>query len=468
MQQPSLTPAVHAGSLARTSAFQTAGVHAPPTPQWSFTPPDSFFSTPTLVDQGVAYVGCDDGRVYAIETATGTVRWTFATHDPDPDADPEEEAFPEVTELCLDVDGGHTYVGSIAGVLYEVDVATGRELRRWILPDLLPNETFDEPYITALTLDGDRLLFAVGESFNQVVILLDRRTSALTVAEDFRLSITLMTLRTAGVPTAFTVSAIGNHGEVNLWALELPDAARSYILEHCMSVARWFDTQWEEGAVDVGDTDGYLPLVDDTLFAVGVILSAQEPHSAQEAAHSKDTEKENDVGEPVERLLALDPDTGQVQWSCADLTELQGYGGNRTLAAADGLVYVHLPSAGVVDAVDISTHAVRWRFRSAPALGGPSHQLVHVGETSSSIDGTELFVADGLLYLIEHVGKTTRAPAGLEHEYSTRLFAVDALTGELRWSSLHPIRGSSGHALRSVIAEGVIYLVAGNTLYALQ
>jgi hypothetical protein len=30
MQQPPLTPAIHAGSLARTAEFQTAGVHAAP------------------------------------------------------------------------------------------------------------------------------------------------------------------------------------------------------------------------------------------------------------------------------------------------------------------------------------------------------------------------------------------------------------------------------------------------------
>jgi outer membrane protein assembly factor BamB len=479
MQQPSLTPAIHAGSLARTSAFQTVGVYAPPTVQWSFTPPDTFFSTPTLVEQGVVYVGCDDGRVYALDTRTGGIRWAFATHDPDPDPEDVlygEEVHPEVTELCLDVDGGYAYVGSIAGVLYEVDLATGRELRHWILPDLLPDETFeDDAYITALTLDGGRLLFAVGESFERVFTLLDRRTDALTILEDFRLGIMLMTLRTAGAQMAFTVSFVGNHGEVNLWALGLPDATHADILAHCMSVARGFDDRWEEGDVAVGDTDGYLPLVDDSLFAVGVILHAQKTQNAQEAGDGKATEGEEDEedeededGEPIERLLALDPDTGKVRWSCADLTDLQGYGGNRTLAAAGSLVFVHLPSAGVVDAVDIHTHEVRWRYRSAPAFPGSVGQLIRVGDTHSRIDGTELFVADGLLYLIEHVGKTTKRSDGLEQEYMTRVFAVDALSGDLRWSWSYPTGGTGGHELRSTIADGAIYLVAGRTLYALR
>jgi outer membrane protein assembly factor BamB len=200
MPQPVGTPAIHGGCLARTSAFQATGVHTPPTVQWSFTPPDTLFTTPALVAQSVVAIGCDDGRAYALEAATGTLRCTFATHDPDPDADPEEEAFPEVTELCLDAEGGFACVGSTAGVLYEVDLATGGELRRWILPELLPEETFDEPYISALTLDGDRLLFAVGESLNQVFTVLDRRTNQITVLDDFRLAISRMTVRSGAAP----------------------------------------------------------------------------------------------------------------------------------------------------------------------------------------------------------------------------------------------------------------------------
>jgi hypothetical protein len=133
------------------------------------------------VDADAVYVGCDDGRVYALDTRSGDIRWAFATHDPDPDPEDAlagEEVHPEVSALCLDV-GGRAYVGSDAGALYEVELATGRELRRWILPDLL-TEVDDEPYIVALTLAGDHLVFAIGGGISQIFVVLDRRTAALS------------------------------------------------------------------------------------------------------------------------------------------------------------------------------------------------------------------------------------------------------------------------------------------------
>jgi outer membrane protein assembly factor BamB len=455
MQQPALTPAIHAGSLARTGAFQTAGVHATPSVLWSFTPPDALFATPALVDQGTIYIGCDDGRVYAIETATGTVRWTFATHDPDPDADPEEEAFPEVTELCLDVESGYAYVGSIVGVLYEVDLATGGELRRWILPELLSAVTFEgDAYITALTREGEHLLFAVGESFDQVFTVLDRRTGALTFDEYVRLAISRMTVRTGAAPLACTVSSIGNHGEENLWALRLPDATHAYLRAYPVSVALGFDEHWEAGAVDVGETSGYLPLVDDTLFAVGMILPGPD---AQE-------------DEPTERLLALDPESGAVRWSCADLTDPApaGFGGGRSLAAADDLVYVLLPSAGVVDAVDRRTHAVRWRFRSAPSLSVDRSALLPVGDTETHSSAAEMLVADGELYLLEYLEQTTEATSGFARERTVRICALDAQTGALAWSYSQRGHGAHRSEVCSAIADGVLYLVEDSVVSALS
>jgi outer membrane protein assembly factor BamB len=188
MDQPGLTPAVHAGSLARTSEFQTAGVHASPTVQWTFTPPSheiprTSISTPVLVDQEVAFPGCSDGRLYALDTHDGAIRWTFATHDSDLDQEDVlagDEIHPEVTGLCLNVAGGYAYAGSEAGVLSEVDLATGVERCRWILRDLLTDVELDEAYIGALTLADDRLVFAIGGGLSQIFVVLDRRTGALS------------------------------------------------------------------------------------------------------------------------------------------------------------------------------------------------------------------------------------------------------------------------------------------------
>jgi outer membrane protein assembly factor BamB len=99
---------------------------------------------------------------------------------------------------------------------------------------------------------------------------------------------------------------------------------------------------------------------------------------------------------------------------------------------------------GMVDAVDIRTHAVRWR--SAPAIGGSVSPLLHVGDTQSSISGAEHFVADGLVYVIEHVERSIRGPDKIQREYRVRVFALDALNGELKWSWSQPTEGASQSA----------------------
>lgn len=145
-------------------------------------------------------------------------------------------------------------------------------------------------------------------------------------------------------------------------------------------------------------------------------------------------------------------------WSCAGLSDHNGYGSARTLAAAYGLVFVHMGGYGMVDAVDIRTHAVRWR--SAPAIGGSVSPLLHVGDTQSSISGAEHFVADGLVYVIEHVERSIRGPDKIQREYTVRVFALDALNGELKWSWSQPTEGglSERCAARSPMAPSTWWI----------
>jgi PQQ-like domain len=246
-----------------------------------------------------------------------------------------------------------------------------------------------------------------------------------------------------------------------------------------VTVAQDFDGDsrelWGEEEIDVSGTDGYLPVYDGTLFAVGVILRQHKPgeagaeEEAEEAVAEEDAEEdaEDDDAEPPDRLLALDPRTSELGWSRDGLSDDNGYGSTRTLAAA-GLVFVHMGEYGMVVAVDVQTQAVRWRWRSTPALGGSAPLLLQVGDTRSRIRGSELFVADGLVYVIEHVDTDTKGPHGLEEEGSARLFARDAHSGQLRWSVSLPTEGHGGRELRSTMANGVLYLVDWRTLYALR
>jgi outer membrane protein assembly factor BamB len=69
------------------------------------------------VDKGVAYVGSDDHRLYAIDMASGLGMWSFATGG-------------EVRSSPL-VHGGQVYAGSHDGNLYAVDALSGWEKGRF-------------------------------------------------------------------------------------------------------------------------------------------------------------------------------------------------------------------------------------------------------------------------------------------------------------------------------------------------
>ena len=47
--------------------------------KWTFATASNVRSSPVVVD-GVVYVGSDDGRMYALDAATGTQRWSFAVN----------------------------------------------------------------------------------------------------------------------------------------------------------------------------------------------------------------------------------------------------------------------------------------------------------------------------------------------------------------------------------------------------
>jgi outer membrane protein assembly factor BamB len=139
---------------------------------------------------------------------------------------------------------------------------------------------------------------------------------------------------------------------------------------------------------------------------------------------------------------------------------LDGYSASLTLAAAYGLVFVYMGAYGMLDAVEIQTHEIRWRWRSPSPFPGGHH------DRSAHPRGTELFMADGLLYVIEH-GEVSRQDNG-EREGSMRIFALDAQTGALSWCWSQTGDSAIGFEARSAITDGVLYLVGLSCLYALR
>ena len=83
--------------------------------KWKFQTGGEVISSPAVVG-GVVYVGSNDGRLYAIDEATGALKWKFATGARD-------------ALLRLRLPDGVVFFGSYDGNFYAVDAATGKV--RW-------------------------------------------------------------------------------------------------------------------------------------------------------------------------------------------------------------------------------------------------------------------------------------------------------------------------------------------------
>src|SRR5580765_3346888 len=75
-------------------------------------PVDTFLSSP-VVANGVVYFGSGDGNLYALDAATGDLRWKFKTGD--------------VVHASPALADGVLFFGSWDSYFYAVDAATGKE-----------------------------------------------------------------------------------------------------------------------------------------------------------------------------------------------------------------------------------------------------------------------------------------------------------------------------------------------------
>ena len=98
--------------------FTAPGIHgAIPRTERMPDPYDVFLSSPTIANNTV-YIGSGDQHVYALDAATGVLRWRFAAGD--------------VIHASPAVANGLVYIGSWDRNLYALDATTGRE--RWRYP----------------------------------------------------------------------------------------------------------------------------------------------------------------------------------------------------------------------------------------------------------------------------------------------------------------------------------------------
>src|SRR5258708_169151 len=105
--------------------FKTAGEHRfsakhihgiEPAAETMPDPFDFFLSSPVVSD-GRIYLGSSDNNIYALDAATGTLKWKFKTGD--------------VVHASPAISGGTLFVGSWDTFFYALDAATGAEKWRF-------------------------------------------------------------------------------------------------------------------------------------------------------------------------------------------------------------------------------------------------------------------------------------------------------------------------------------------------
>lgn len=97
--------------------FEAKGLHGmQPKNQTIADPFDTFLSSP-VVANGSVYFGSGDGNVYALDSATGDLRWKFKTGD--------------VVHASPALADGVLFVGSWDSYFYAIDAATGKEKWRF-------------------------------------------------------------------------------------------------------------------------------------------------------------------------------------------------------------------------------------------------------------------------------------------------------------------------------------------------
>jgi outer membrane protein assembly factor BamB len=110
--------------------------------QWDLMPPGDRVSSAPALAGGTVVFGAIDGKVYAIDAATGKLKWAFVTKD-------AVYSSPTIT-------GGVVFVGSDDDNLYALDLKTGGELWRF--------KTKDVVRTTPATADGV-VVFASGDGY---------------------------------------------------------------------------------------------------------------------------------------------------------------------------------------------------------------------------------------------------------------------------------------------------------------
>jgi outer membrane protein assembly factor BamB len=324
--------------------------------RWKFKANDGIEGAAAIAN-GTAYIGCLDEHLYAIDMATGQLRWTYRT-------DPAKGTKVGPIRTSPGVRDGLVYVGDTDGVFHCVEAATGN--KRW---------TFDtQAEITSsASFAGDTVLF--GSS--------DENLHCLSKEGKER-----WRFKVPGGPVMGTPAIVGQR----------TFAAGCDSTLHVLDTVKGTEIS---GTVDLGGQVGatvavigdelYVGTMSGEVLAVnwkkGEVLWRFEAPRAKQPFYASAAATDNliIIGSRDKRVYALDRKSGKEVWNFATKKKVDSSpvvaGGRVIVGSADGNLYV----------LDLASGTERKRF----SLGKEITASPAVGENNLVI-GT----MDGVIYCI--------------------------------------------------------------------
>ncbi|MEU5599483.1 PQQ-binding-like beta-propeller repeat protein [Streptomyces sp. NPDC020298] len=329
---------------------------------WTYEVSEDFLSSPVVAD-GTVYIGSDRGRVYALDAATGTARWTHTTRGRINSCSPPAAV------------GGTVYLGSDHGLVYALNAATGTEQWTYTTRD----DRFSSPTVVGGTV-------YIG-SDERKVYALDAATGTEQWIQTIRGSV-----RSSPAVADGTVFISSSDGRV-------------YALDAITGTERWTHRAdaYETSSPAVADGTVYLSSGDGLFYALDASTGSERwTHPADSSGYSSPTVIDGTVyiggGLGNCLLYALDAATGTKRWTIAghndsstpeddndDLVYFDDLPSSPMVA--EGIVYITSNDGETLHALDATTGAEQWTHASRDGvLNTPA-------------------VADGTIYITSTRGK---------------------------------------------------------------
>ncbi len=331
-------------------------VQVQPVSKWVFEAGAGFASTPVTMND-VLYVGNNDGKLYAVNTQDGSLKWAFETED-------AVVASPAICEAGEDV----VYAASKDGNLYSLNVSDGS--LKWTF------ETGGAVVSAPAVADGNVF---VGSNDNNIY------------AVDAEEGTAVWTFETAGAVAPSPV--LGQDGTLyagsydgNLYALDPQDGSQrwSFAVDGALISS---PSVGDDGAVYVGCSARNIYAIDP---GDGTELWRFETGGRIRSAPLAAGDGIIYAGSTDGKLYALNSDDGTANWSMSTGAQIV----TTPVLGAEGTVYVCGTDKNLY-AVDRESGMVKWQFRADAPLRLSSPVIAE--------DGSAVYVASygGRLYAVE-------------------------------------------------------------------